>query len=109
MAKTPNLLAANTAQYPYWIAPGVQVPNLIPGQQMAGEIQDIGINRIPSETDYNQSDIRTIPTPDSPSQQVGQSIQIQAHRPELGRGASIGLTDLLIQSVQVTQRIAANQ
>ncbi len=109
MQKTPNLLAANTSQYPYWIAPGVQYPNMIPGQQMAGEIADIGINRIPSETDYNHADIRTIPTPDSPSQQVSQSRKIQVHRAELGRGAAIGLTDLLIQSVDFNAQIAGNK
>lgn len=108
MPKTPNLLAANTASFPYWQNPGVQYPNMIPGQQMAGEIADIGINRIPSETDYNQADIRTIPTPDSPSQQVGQARQIQVHRAELGRGAAIGLTDLLIQSMEVNAKIAGN-
>lgn len=108
MAKTPNLLQANTSQFPYWFNPGVQPAYNIPGQMLAGEIADIGINRIPSETDYNNSDIRTIPTPDSPSQQVGQARQLQTHRAEMGRGAAIGLTDLLVQSIEFNAKIASN-
>lgn len=109
MNKTPNLLAANTAAWPYWQNPGVQYPNMIPGQQMAGEIADIGINRIPSETDFNQGDIRTIPTPDSPRQQIGESLLMQVHSAEMGRGASVSLLDMLTQQTSDLTKIAENQ
>lgn len=109
MSKTPNLLAPNTAAWPYWGNAGVQYPNLIAGQQLARELEDIGINRIPAQTDYEKADLRTIPTPGSPNQDIKSAFLLQTHQAELGRGASVSLMDMMNSSIKQTQEIGANK
>jgi len=108
MEKIPDILTPATNLYPYWQNLGIQNPNMIPGHILAGEISDIGINRIPSETDFNNSDIRTIPTPGSPRQDVSASQKLQVHNAEMGRGAAVSLMDMFNQSMDTTTRIANN-
>lgn len=89
----------NNGAYPYWPLIGQNQYN-IPGEQIAGAIQDVDINRIPSETDYNNADINVIPVPGSPAADITGSLELQASRPSTGVGAGVGLMDLMMQSIQ---------
>lgn len=102
-SKIPNILDPGVNQFPFWTPLKVQVPSLIPGQQMTGEIKDIGINKIPSETDYNKSDVRQIPFPTAPGQDVSGAQALLFKPIPQGRGAGVGLMDMLQTSIAQTQ------
>lgn len=96
----PNLLNPNVNRFPFWQRPaGIQVPNLIPGQQMTGEIQDIRLNRIPLKTDFNNGDVRKIPFPQAPNNDVSSARDLLTHQIPQGRGAGVGLMDMLQTSI----------
>jgi hypothetical protein len=94
-----NINDGNVQAFPYWPRTGIQNQFIIPGHILAGEVSDIAINRIPWETDFNNGDIRTIPFPGSPAQQVTDSIKIINHLTPLGHGQSANLMDLLVNSI----------
>lgn len=98
-----NILDPGVNQFPYWQPLRLQVASLIPGQQMTGEIKDIGINKIPSETDYNNSDVRKIPFPVAPGQDVTSAKDLLYKPTPQGRGAGVGLMDMLQTSITQTQ------
>lgn len=99
-----NILDPGVNQFPFWTPSRVQVPSLIPGQQMTGEIKDIVLNKIPSETDYNNSDVRQIPFPVAPGQDVSSANQLLFKPTPQGRGAGVGLLDMLQTSIIQTQQ-----
>ena len=98
-----NILDPNINQFPYWTPLRLQIVSLIPGQQMTGALRDIGINKIPSETDYNNSDVRQIPFPKAPAQDVTSSQALLFKPVPQGRGAGVGLMDMLQTSIKATQ------
>lgn len=99
-----NILNPNTQNFPYW-APlaGAQSPLLIPGAQLARMVEDVKINRTPEETDFNRGDIRQIPLPTAPGQDVTSAGALLVHSTPMGRGAGVGLFDMLTQSITQTQ------
>lgn len=104
----PNINAANTNQYPYWTPPfQIQNPLRISGGAIELMIQDIGVNRIPSETDFLNAPIHRIPVP-AINRDEKTAATFESHTQELGRGASIGLTDLMLMSVLENQQIGGN-
>lgn len=94
-----NIQDPNTRAFPYWPPLGIQQPAFIPGQQLAGEVQDIRINRIPQDTDFNQSDVRRLPTPNAPANDVTGAGELLTHSAPMGRGSGIGLMDMLQMSI----------
>lgn len=102
-SKIPNILDPGVNQFPFWTPLRVQIPSLIPGQQMTGEVEDIRINKIPSETDYNNSDVRKIPFPTAPGQDVSSAQALLFKPVPQGRGAGVGLMDMLQTSIAQTQ------
>ena len=102
------LQASHTAEYPYWRNSHIQYPNMIPGGMIAREIQDIGINRIPSETDYQIADVRVVPVPGSPNQQIRVTQAMEVNLPEQGHGAAVTLTDMLVMSMNSVNQIGGN-
>ncbi len=106
---TRNINQPNTSQYPFWPPPfGIQNPRQIVGGGIDSMIEDLQFNRIPSETDYLQSDIRTIPTPQT-NIDTRTATTFEAHRAQLGRGSAIGLTDLLLMSELEVNQIGQNE
>ena len=102
--KHPDINApGNQRAFPYWPGLGIQVPSMIPGQIMSGEIVDIRVNRIPSETDYNPGDIRRIPAPNAPANDVTGAAELMTHKTPMGRGSGVGLMDMLQTSIAQTQ------
>lgn len=94
-----DLNKPNTESFPYWQNPGVQNQYIIPGVQIAGMIEDIGINRIPSETDFLQSEIRTIPTVPTTRQDTDSILGIDEKLPRVGTVESTSLIDLFNASM----------
>ena len=92
--------------FPYWPKPPIQLQNAIPGQQMAGEVADIPINKSMYFYGYKRGDIRTIPTP-STFQDKKTAAQFIEGQPIMGRGAGVGLIDMLQLSIAQTQAQAA--
>lgn len=106
---TQNINQPNTNQYPFWSPPfGIQNPRQIVGGGIASMIEDLQFNRIPSETDYLQSDIRTIPTP-ATNIDTKTALSFETHRAQLGRGSAIGLADMLLQSQLEVSQIGRNE
>lgn len=101
--------SANTESFPYWFNPGFQNPNLLPGRLIAGEIQDINGNRIPSETDFNHSDINLFVSPKVTAQDTENVQGLEAPTPDVGRGAAVSLVDMFNQSMDEVKRIGVNQ
>lgn len=101
--KIPNILEPGVNQFPFWNPLRVQVPSLIPGQQMTGEVEDINLNKIPLKTDFNKSDIRQIPFPTAPGQDVSSAQDLLFKPIPQGRGAGVGLMDMLQTSIAQTQ------
>lgn len=104
-----DLTKPNTESFPYWQNPGVQNQYIIPGVQIAGMIDDIRINRIPSQTDFNDSDIRAIPIVDTSKPDTEAIQALQTHTAELGRGASVSLIDMFKMSMDEVRKIGGNQ
>lgn len=95
---TQNINKPNTNLYPLWTPPfSIQNPRQIVGGGIDSMIEDLPLNRIPSETDYLNSDIRTIPRPETNIDQQT-AMAFQTHRAQLGRGSAIGLVDMLLMS-----------
>ena len=110
MNLTPNISAANTRAYPYWYPLGIQTATLIPGHQIELDTLDIPIsNRIPGQDDYNESDLHTIPIPNSPNNDITSSALLKAHSADLGRGASIGLIELFQQTNAEISTVEGNR
>lgn len=106
---TQNINKPNTKEYPLWAPPfGIQNPRQIVGGGIASMLEDLQYNRIPSETDYLVSDIRTIPTPQT-NIDTKTALKFETHRAQLGRGSAIGLTDLLLMSQDEVNQIGNNQ
>lgn len=103
MIGTLDLLTPNTQNWPYWTPPSVQLDYLIAGEQNQTKLEDIGINQIPMQAEYNNNDLRILPFIQSPQQQITDSENLQASSVIYGVGsASQSLTDILIQSVNET-------
>ena len=92
----------NDSTFPYWPGLGIQNINIVPGHQMAGEVQDIPLNKSRYMEGYTVSDIRRIPTPEALQDKANASLLIEG-QPIMGRGAGVGLTDMLLMSVAQTQ------
>lgn len=106
---TQNINQPNTAVYPFWTPPfSIQNPRLIVGGNLESALQDLQFNRIPSETDYLNSDIRTIPTPQT-NIDTQTAMSFETHRAQLGRGSAIGLVDMLLQSENDVRLIGRNE
>jgi hypothetical protein len=104
-----NINKPNTNQYPFWTPPfGIQNPRQIVGGGIDSMIEDLQFNRIPSETDFLNSDIRTIPTPQT-NIDTKTALTFETHRAQLGRGSAIGLTDLLLMSQLEVDQIGRNE
>ena len=85
---TQNINKPNTNQYPFWTPPfGIQNPRQIVGGGIDSMIEDLQYNRIPSETDFVNSDIRTIPVPQT-NIDSKTALQFETHRAQLGRGSA---------------------
>ena len=90
------------SNFPYWPGLGIQNQNLIPGQQMAGEVVDIPLNKSMYMLHYLINDIQRIPSPEALQDKKNASLFIEG-QPVLGRGSGIGLTDMLLTSIAQTQ------
>lgn len=104
-----NLLKPNVNQYPFWYPSGVQYPNGIVSRQVEAMIQDINVNQIPMETDYNQNQLSAIPTPTSARQDVESATWFQPYSPVVGVGSGIGLIELMMNSVNEQAQKFNNQ
>jgi len=99
----PNILKPQgTQNFPYWPGLGIQNFAAIPGHQMAGEVADIPINKGMRDEGYTVAPINRIPTPEALQDKKGASLFIDP-TPRMGRGAGVGLTDMLLMSVAQTQ------
>lgn len=106
---TQNINQPNTNQFPVWVPPfNIQNPRRIVGGGIASMLADLQKNRIPSETDYLNSDIRTIPVP-ATNIDTKTAMQFETHRAEKGRGAAISLTDMLLMSQLQVNQIGGNE
>jgi hypothetical protein len=104
-----NINDPKTNQYPFWTPPfGIQNPRQIVGGGIDSMIEDLQYNRIPSETDYLNSDIRVIPTP-STNVDTRTARTFQVKPTPLGRGSGRSLVDMLLQSQLESNQIGGNQ
>lgn len=94
--------------FPYWPKLGVQNQNLIPGQQMAGEVSDIPLNKSMYMMHYLISDIQKVITPEALQDRKNASLFIE-RQPIMGRGEGVGLLDMLQMSVAQTQAQGVTQ
>jgi hypothetical protein len=62
-----------------------------------------------SQTDFNDSDIRTIPIVDTSKPDTEAIQALQTHTAELGRGASVSLIDMFKMSMDEVRKIGGNQ
>ena len=93
--------------FPFWQADFYQPARIIPGGQLMDMIADIGINRIPGQTDFNQSDIRTIPKPNV-NQDVTGARELKGYDPQFGVSQPGSLFDLLAQTQSAAMNGAGN-
>lgn len=106
---TQDINRPNTNLYPFWSPPfGIQNPRQIVGGGIDSMIEDLQFNRIPSETDYLQSPIRTIPVPDT-NIDTRTAQTFETHRAQLGRGSARGLLDMLLISENEVRQIGGNE
>lgn len=96
--------------FPYWPGVPLQESQSIPGQQVAGEIADININRDRYSMPYAVGDVSTLRTAEALQDKTGATRFIEG-RPVMGRGAGVGLTEMLLTSItaQQTQGIDKTQ
>jgi hypothetical protein len=98
-----NILKPKGEQnFPYWPGLPIQIATQIPGQQLAGEVADIGINKSMYMLGYAVNDINRVPSPEALQDARGAKQYIEG-QPILGRGAGVGLTDMLLMSVAQQQ------
>jgi hypothetical protein len=96
------LKPAGDKNFPYWPGLGIQNISAIPGDQIAGEISDIPINRSMHMLGYSVQDIDKVSTPEALQDRRG-ATELLETPPPLGRGAGTGLTDMLLMSVAKQQ------
>lgn len=98
MQKTNILKPPNDKTFPYWPALGIQDFHAIPGAQIAGEVQDIDINKSMYMMGYPTGDVKRLATPQT-TQDASGAAQFIEGTPVMGRGAGVGLTDMLLMSI----------
>lgn len=84
--------------FPYWPPLRIQDAGLIPGQQMAGEISDILINKDRYSLPYTVQEVNSTPFPEALQDKRG-AAELLETTPIMGRGAGVGLTDMLLTSI----------
>lgn len=104
-----NINNPKTALYPFWTPPfDIQNPRRIVGGAIDSMLEDLQSYRIPSETDYLNAPVRTIPIPKTniDTQSV---LKLETHRTQLGRGSAISLADMLLMSQLEVNQIGGNE
>lgn len=94
-----NILAPKgNANFPYWPGLAIQDSFSIPGDQIAGEVEDIRLNKSKYMLPYAVQDINRVEKPEALQDKKGAAEYIES-TPIMGRGAGVGLTDMLLMSV----------
>lgn len=86
------------ANFPYWPGLAIQDPFSIPGDQIAGEVQDIRLNKSMYMLPYTIQPIDKVEKPEALQDKKGAAEFLET-TPTMGRGAGVGLTDMLLMSV----------
>ena len=94
-----NILAPKgNANFPYWPGLAIQDSFSIPGAQIAGEVSDIRLNKSMYMLPYAVQDINKVEKPEALQDKKGAAEYLET-TPTMGRGAGVGLTDMLLMSV----------